>query len=172
MRIQHIIGLAGLLWVGYGCTKEGPPGPQGPQGPPGENGTGGGGGSLQVMTFTLPATEDYRWSGGLFEGTYYYTLVRAADENYRVALTLPESLTDYIENGTLLVYMKDGQRWQQWPYSPIDFSGIRNYGYRLFLGYDGYHIDFYATGPQSVDAFRTEIRLVVVPKTVDGALEP
>lgn len=174
-RQLQLFGFILLLLGGQGCSKEGPPGSQGPQGPPGENGTGGVGGSLQVITYTLPATTDLEWRGGEYEGTYYYSLAQHSNTDYHLVIPLPNSLTEYIETGTMLIYMGADGIWQQWPYSPVEFYNIKNFGYELYKENDGYNIEFFATGQlhsSELEIFRREIRLVFVPRTADGVLEP
>lgn len=174
-RQLQLFGVMLLLLGSQGCTKEGLQGPQGPQGPPGENGTGGAGGSMRVVTYTLPATTDLQWGGGEYEGTYYYRLTETSNPDYQLTITLPDSLTEYIETGTMFIYMGGDGVWQQWPYSPVEFYGIKNFGYILYKGYEGYHIYFFALGQlraSELEIFRREIRFVFIPRTAEGVLEP
>lgn len=166
------------------CTKEGLPGPQGPEGAAGEPGIDeGGGGSggdseIRVITFFTPSTATFSWEQTSTSNTHnYYRLKWNNATNSDYKFLLPDSLTQMIDDGALLVYaqVRDPGRgifiWRQLSFTPADFYDIRTYSYSLELINNRYSItmlaDMLKEDPAQVpqpDAC-TALRFVIIPQT-------
>jgi hypothetical protein len=156
-----------LLFAALSCTKEGLPGPEGEPGPPGENGSGSAPGALnQVISYSTPAGTIFSWEAGT-GGLYKLKYTTPSRSGY--AITLPDSVTRYIDEGMLLVYADlgsgpAGYNWIPLQAEPIIFYGHATYTYTIErITGTGYRFSFIATGEPHID-YR-QLRFVVIPKT-------
>lgn len=162
-----------LLFVSISCTKEGLPGPEGEQGPPGEHATGGGGSgaATNVISYHTPPGTVLTWeatTGGKFR------LKFTAPTHSGYIFTLPDSVTKYIDEGSLLVYAEQGDNnrgvWFELPLVPAEFYSISQRAYTLErIAGTGYRLSFFIYGEHTEDLNR--LRFVVIPKTSTYTLD-
>jgi hypothetical protein len=164
-----------LLLLFVSCTKEGLPGPEGEQGLPGPDGIGGGGsgggGNTYILTYEMPYGTKFTWeptTGG------NYRLKYAVASHSGNNITLPDSVTKYIDEGALLIYTDKAEdaddTWQQIPFVPAEFYAIAGYSYTIEkVAGAGYRFSFLAAG-QPRSTF-TQLRFVIIPKTETLAMD-
>jgi hypothetical protein len=166
MTFNKYITVCCVLFVLISCTKEGIPGPEGEQGPPGEDATGGGAvGSTKILSYYTPAGTAFAWeltTGG--NSRLKYTTATHAGYSF----TLPDSVTKYIDGGSLLVYADQGDAqkhaWQQLQVAPAHFYDIAEQTYTIEkIAGTGYRLTFLTIGTPSVNY--SQLRFIVIPKT-------
>lgn len=117
----------GIIWIVFvisilllACDKQGPMGPegaQGPDGPPGENGAGTGtGATSNVISFTGDQSIEWKTIDGAGNG-YVLWGINSADDY----LALPDSLSEPIEFGMKLVYLRSVEN--DWYQLPLEIGG-------------------------------------------------
>jgi hypothetical protein len=156
-----------LLFVFISCTKEGLPGPEGEQGPAGEDATGGGasGAATKVISYNTPPGTVLTWEA-MTGGKFRLKFTAATHSGY--SFTLPDSVTKYIDEGSLLVYAEQGDNnragWFELPLVPAEFYDISQRAYTLErIAGTGYRLSFFVYGPHAEELDR--LRFVVIPKT-------
>jgi hypothetical protein len=162
-----------LLFILISCTKEGLPGPEGEQGPAGEDATGGGGSgaATKVISYNTPPGTVFNWEATTGEK---FRLKFTAPTHSGYSFTLPDSVTKYIDEGSLLVYANtngsETDSWIEFPLVPAEFYDLSQRAYTLErIAGTGYRLSFFIYGShtEALDG----LRFVVIPKTSSYVLD-
>lgn len=169
--------LFSFLLVTGSCRKEGLPGPKGPQGPPGRNGTGGGGGNTRVITYEYQS-KTFAWEEtGQIGDSRRFRLAYSTPSHVGYTFTLPDSVTRYIEEGSLLIYMlkqdtNEEMTWSPVSHMPVEFTSQSYFYYTKEKTSSGaYRFTMQSEGMYRPDLYDpVALRFVVIPKTASGEL--
>jgi hypothetical protein len=148
----------------------GPEGEQGPAGPDGTDGGGGGGASAYILSYNTPAGTAFAWEATT-GGNYRLKYSVATRSGYTISL--PDSVTKYIDEGALVIYADKGEDgdhiWQEVDHTPIEFYAIMSYQYTIEkVAGAGYRFSFLSIG-QPRSKF-SQLRFVIIPKTESGVI--
>lgn len=169
---KYVVVYSSLLLIIASCSKEGMPGPQGEPGLPGQDAVGGGsgGGSTTLISFNTSDEIGLEWEP-ITDRKYRLKFITPTHSGY--SFTLPDSVTRYIDEGSLLVYARqadDFRAWYEMPEVAAEFYEISDRAYSLErIAGTGYRVSIFVYGPH-VERIET-LRFIVIPKTSSFVLD-